>query len=150
MKNSPILLSFFVLSIFFLASCKLAESISPNDQVDDDAPAYGFGWIGNEDLGKVPENVKFGFASNSNLPTSFDLSDLLPPVASQGSYGTCISWAAGYYGKTATEALTFGYKATDLAKTTNQIIPYLKLPIYPVGHAVRLDLMLVRNSTLIV
>lgn len=121
MKKPSILIAFFMVNMIFMSSCKLAETISPTDQADDDKPAFGFGWLGNENLGKVPNNVKFGFASNTNLPTSFDLSELLPPVASQGSYGTCISWAAGYYGKTATEALSFGYKASDLSKATNQI-----------------------------
>ena len=121
MKKRSILIAICMVNMIFMSSCKLAETISPTDQADDDKPAFGFGWLGNENLGKVPNNVKFGFASNTNLPTSFDLSELLPPVASQGSYGTCISWAAGYYGKTATEALSFGYKASDLAKTSNQI-----------------------------
>lgn len=121
MKKFSILIAVFIANTILMSSCKIVESISPTPSVDDDKPAFGFGWLGNEDLGKVPNNVKFGFAANANLPTSFDLSELLPPVASQGSYGTCISWATGYYGKTATEALSFGYNATDLSKATNQI-----------------------------
>ncbi|MCP9766452.1 hypothetical protein EGI22_00940 [Lacihabitans sp. LS3-19] len=121
MKKISFLTGVCIVNMIFTSSCKLSEAISPTQQPDDDKPAFGFGWLGNEDLGKVPNNVKFGFASNTNLPTSFDLSELLPPIASQGSYGTCISWATGYYGKTATEALSFGYNATDLSKATNQI-----------------------------
>lgn len=93
MKKLSILISVCIVNMICMSSCKLSEAISPTNQPDDDKPAFGFGWLGNEDLGKVPNNVKFGFASNTNLPTSFDLSELLPPIASQGSYGTCISWA---------------------------------------------------------
>jgi len=121
MKKRSILIAVCMVNMIYMSSCKLAETISPTNQPDDDKPAFGFGWLGNEDLGKVPNNVKFGFAGNGNLPTSFDMSEMLPPVASQGSYATCISWAAGYYGKTATEAITFGYSASDLAKASNQI-----------------------------
>ncbi|HLO45057.1 MAG TPA: C1 family peptidase [Leadbetterella sp.] len=121
MKKTKYYVPVLLMHLLFMSSCKIVESISPTNQPDDDKPAFGFGWLGNEDLGTVPNNVKFGFAGNANLPTSFDLSELLPPVASQGSYATCVSWATGYYGKTATEALTFGYKPADLAKTNYQI-----------------------------
>jgi hypothetical protein len=133
-KISSFLLVIFI-NIIILSSCKLVESISPSEQADDDKPAFGFGWLGKEDLGKVPNNVKFGFASNANLPSSFDLSTLLPPVASQGSYGTCISWAAGYYAKTATEALSLAYSATDLAKASNQISPKDLFTSLPEGNS---------------
>lgn len=135
MRKFSFLTGAFIGSMMLMTSCKLAETISPTNQADDDKPAFGFGWIGNENLGKVPNNVKFGFASNPNLPSSFDLSELLPPVASQGSYGTCISWASGYYGKTATEALTFGYKSSDLAKSTNQISPKDLFTSLPEGNS---------------
>ena len=36
------------------------------------------------------------YGSNS-LPKSFDLSYLMPPVRDQGSQGSCVAWAVGYY-----------------------------------------------------
>lgn len=36
----------------------------------------------------------------SNFLESFSLSEYLPPVADQGTFGTCVSWATTYYGMT--------------------------------------------------
>lgn len=35
--------------------------------------------------------------TSNELPSSFDLSNQMPPVRSQGSQGSCASWAVGYY-----------------------------------------------------
>ncbi len=107
-----------------LFQCKKADDPAP---VTPGPPAatttYALGWAGNEDLSKVPVSTNFGFASAGTFPSSVDLSAYLPPVASQGSYGTCVSWAAGYYMKTALEGLTNNYSAAQLANAANQISP---------------------------
>lgn len=38
-----------------------------------------------------------------DLPLSYDLSDYLPPVGSQGTQGSCVGWATGYYLKSLQE-----------------------------------------------
>jgi len=59
-------------------------------------------------LGLIPSwnnrlNVKRISLSNvnaDNLPSSVDLSSILPPVGDQGHQGSCVAWAVGYYYKT--------------------------------------------------
>jgi C1A family cysteine protease len=52
-----------------------------------------------EDLNNIPSmplapTAKF---NRANLPNSYDLSSHMPPVRSQGSQGSCVGWATGYY-----------------------------------------------------
>jgi len=46
----------------------------------------------------------------SDLPESYDLSDLMPPVRSQGNQGSCVSWAIAYYLKSYQEKVQYGYE----------------------------------------
>jgi C1A family cysteine protease len=46
--------------------------------------------------------------TENQLPISFDLSDDMPPVRSQGSQGSCVSWAVGYYLKSYHEHIEKG------------------------------------------
>ncbi len=48
------------------------------------------------------------------LPSSVDLSNMLPPVGDQGQQGSCVAWAVGYYYKTFTE-----HKEQNWDVTTN-------------------------------
>lgn len=105
-------------------SCKITEALEPDDDDTDsqtNSALYKTGWLGNDNLAETPNNIRFGFASSTNLPSSFDNSKLMPPVKNQGQYGTCVSWATGYYTKTATEGISFNYGATELANEKNQI-----------------------------
>lgn len=105
-------------------SCKITEALEPDDDNTDNqtnSVLYKTGWLGNDNLADTPNNIRFGFASSTNLPSSFDNSKLMPPVKNQGQYGTCVSWATGYYTKTATEGISFNYGATELANEKNQI-----------------------------
>ncbi|MCP9756636.1 hypothetical protein EGI26_15835 [Lacihabitans sp. CCS-44] len=105
-------------------SCKITEALEPDDDDTDNqtnSALYKTGWLGNDNLADTPNNIRFGFASSTNLPSSFDNSKLMPPVKNQGQYGTCVSWATGYYTKTATEGISFNYGATELANEKNQI-----------------------------
>lgn len=49
----------------------------------------------------------------SSLPQSVDHSAHIPPVGNQGSYGSCVGWAAGYYYKTYQEYEDYGWSVTD-------------------------------------
>ena len=44
-----------------------------------------------------------------DLPEMYDLSESMPPVRSQGSQGSCVSWATTYYLKSYQEKIQFGY-----------------------------------------
>ncbi|MFY0631235.1 MAG: C1 family peptidase [Flavobacteriaceae bacterium] len=45
----------------------------------------------------------------NDLPLYYDLSDSIPPVRSQGSQGSCVSWATTYYLKSYQEKIEHGY-----------------------------------------
>lgn len=46
----------------------------------------------------------------TSLPESFDLSEDMPPVRSQGSQGSCVAWATTYYMKSYQEKIQGGYE----------------------------------------
>ncbi len=48
-----------------------------------------------------------------SLPTSVDLCDQLPPVGNQGSQGSCVAWATGYYYKSFQEGKEHGWDFSD-------------------------------------
>jgi C1A family cysteine protease len=50
----------------------------------------------------------------STLPSRVDLSESLPPVKSQGSQGSCVAWAVGYYYTTYQEAIERNWDITTL------------------------------------
>jgi len=78
---------------------------------DHGSPGYGAGDNVLEDL-EIP----------SDLPMTFDLSELLPPVDSQGSMGSCVSWAISYYMKSMQEHIETGILTRlSPAYTYNQI-----------------------------
>lgn len=107
-----------------LESCKIFEGPDPKEDVlaePSNETLYKTGWLGDDNLADTPNNIRFGFASSTNLPNSFDNSKLMPPVKNQGQYGTCVSWASGYYAKTATEGISKNYGVTELANEKNQI-----------------------------
>ena len=84
---------------------------------------FGLGGVGNETFEEVPVTTKFGYSSADNLPATVDLTSYLPPIGNQGQYGTCVSWATGYYAKTTIEGITKGYTATQLSNAAYQISP---------------------------
>ena len=54
-----------------------------------------------EDLSKVSWIKKYvSLQKTTSLPSSVDVSALMPPVGDQGSLGSCVAWSVGYYGKT--------------------------------------------------
>jgi C1A family cysteine protease len=78
---------------------------------DQGSPAYSVGEHVLEDL-EIP----------NDLPIDFDLSEFLPPVDSQGSMGSCTSWAISYYMKSMQEGIEDGITIRlSPAYTYNQI-----------------------------
>lgn len=51
-----------------------------------------------------------------NLPISYDLSSLMPPVKSQGIQGSCVAFATTYYMKSYQEKLQYGYEYDNYEK----------------------------------
>lgn len=129
-KNSTI--GVLILILTGLYSCKKSDDTTPAPtNTPTTTSTYALGWVGNEDLSNVPVSTNFGFAGATTYPASMDLTPYMPPVGNQGNYGTCISWAAGYYTKTAMEGIVKGYTTTQLASPANQISPrdlFLSVP----------------------
>ncbi len=66
-----------------LQSCKIFEGPGPKEDelAEPTAEAlYKTGWLGDDNLAETPNNIRFGFASSTNLPSSFDNSKLMPPA----------------------------------------------------------------------
>ncbi len=106
----------FLLSLLLLVSCDSYFSDLPRSDVSLDP-------VGDPVIIN-PENHSFGLSNsycygfstpdqslladidtNIDYPTSFDLSKFLPQVSSQGSQGSCVAWATGYYLKSFHENL---------------------------------------------
>ena len=69
-----------------------------------------------EMLASIPDMTALSSYNADDLPTSFDLSDKMPPVRNQGGQGSCASWAVGYYLKSYHEHID---KNTDYGKGNN-------------------------------
>jgi cathepsin K len=70
----------------------------------------------------VGDNVLVDLEIPDDLPTEFDLSEFLPPVGSQGSLGSCTSWAISYYMKSMQERIqSSGSQVLSPAYTYNQL-----------------------------
>jgi C1A family cysteine protease len=76
---------------------------------------------GSPDYG-VGDNVLDAVVIPDDLPVEFDLSEFLPPVDSQGTMGSCTSWAISYYMKSMQESIQNGVTTRlSPAYTYNQI-----------------------------
>ena len=63
--------------------------------------------------------------------TILDMRKYMPPVGDQGKYGTCTSWATGYYTRTIVHARENDLSSADLRNKSNQYSPldiYLSIP----------------------
>jgi len=122
----------FFLSVLFSSCTKDVDQIDPKDPQEADLE-FGLGAFDTETNDDIPTGIIFG---NGNLPTSHDISQYLPPVGSQGQYGTCVSWALGYNLKTMIEAQDKNYSPADLSDPNNQASPkdlFLAIPKDEVG-----------------
>ncbi|GAB3794844.1 hypothetical protein GCM10028819_09790 [Spirosoma humi] len=123
MFSPKILLAVCTVTIL-LASCKTEEEAVPTpEQPPANSTGRALGWASSEDISEVPVATTFGLLAANSLPTSIDLSAYLPPIGNQGSYGTCVAWAAGYYTKTTIEGISKGYSASQLSNPQYQISP---------------------------
>lgn len=87
-----------------------SESIASDDPFDEniappinsygvsDSYCYGFSLPLDNNVAEIDYDP-------DNFPESHDLSSFLPQVGSQGSQGSCVAWAAGYYLKSLQENL---------------------------------------------
>lgn len=93
----------------FIACHKDDNTVNPVNNNSD----YFLGWTGQDRPDTVPSAL-FGFGVNT-IPSSYDITQYLPPVGDQGKYNTCVAWATGYNCKSSSEAIEFN-------RTPSQVI----------------------------
>jgi len=104
----------------FFSACEEKKTVP--DPTPKDTTSKKTGWKGSDDPNTIPENLANPFETNvSNLPSSIDLSQYLPPIGDQGQFGTCVAWATAYNCKTALEAIKFELTPTQLASAGYQM-----------------------------
>lgn len=114
-----------VIIILFFTNCDSSFSELQNPNVDADGdPIVVNPDPENETLG-VEGGYCYGYSTPqpdqkvavieipANMPSSVDLSQYLPEVRSQGTQGSCVAWATGYYLKTFQENLENDRKNTS-------------------------------------
>lgn len=104
----------FVLTLILLVGIVLPLRMSSADP-----ELYGMGCLPSPPGRYTKEPLPLLMAS-SELPSSVDLSDGLPPVGYQGNQSSCVGWAVGYYYKTFQEKKQYGW---DVTKTLHQFSP---------------------------
>lgn len=50
---------------------------------------------------------------NEDLPTEYSLEEFMPAIGDQGSYGSCVGWAVGYYGASTQWNFQNGYSSSS-------------------------------------
>ena len=78
----------------------------------DNSYCYGFS-TPDEEIAKIDIEIDY--------PESYDLSEFLPPVDTQGNQGSCVAWATGYYLKSFQE--NYQTSQDDLAAPTFILSP---------------------------
>jgi C1A family cysteine protease len=66
---------------------------------------------------------------NPNLPQSYDLSPLMPPVRSQGIQGSCVAWATTYYLKSYQEKIQHGYEYSSFSNLMSPAFIYNQIKV---------------------
>jgi hypothetical protein len=118
--NTRRLLPLLLLSSL-LIDCKNADSTDP---VTPQQGGYSTGWLGTDVPSNVPKFLStFGTTKTGTLPASVDLTAYMPPVGNQGTVGTCVCWATGYYARSITEAVTKNLSKQEMANPATQTSP---------------------------
>ncbi len=121
MKKQALFLLLFALGGMMLSSC---EDDNPAPADNSPKNTRKTGWQGSDDPGNIPENLDNPFEGDpSSLPAVVDLSQFLPPIGDQGSFGTCVAWATAYNCKTALEAIKFNLSQSQLQNPNYQMSP---------------------------
>jgi Papain family cysteine protease len=111
-------LMYIVLLNGILLSCAKSETEEPIDENTGEELALG--WIGTENNAEIPNDIQF---FRGNLPAKVDLTPYLPPVASQGNFGTCVAWSVGYYTRTGMNAIQQQLSSSQIAAANRQGSP---------------------------
>ena len=128
-------LSFIVLIILSTVSCDpYLEFIPPNqnnvvpevlepEESEDDPQQTGVSCDVSHSRNTITELLD-PIEIPDNLPNSYDLSHLMPPVRSQGGQGSCVSWATTYYLKSYQEKIQYNYEYTSYEEVMSPAYVY--------------------------
>lgn len=128
------------LLMFFLSSCEelenaIEEQEQEEEQLDDENDdenaeetdrGTGLDYESEqESLSTIPQDLSLVTLSdaNVNLGSKVLLTDYVPPVLTQGTYGTCVGWATGYYTRTIMHAREHNLSKADLEDKSNVFSP---------------------------
>ena len=136
-RRSPLLVSFIIITLVALAAFATAidtGAVAGNALLAS-RPAQGVQGDGVHYLGRRPVSSERARQlrestreappprlQGRSLPSSVNLSSELPPVGDQGSQGSCVAWACGYYQKTHSEK-KFEHTSWDLNNQWYQFSP---------------------------
>lgn len=139
MKISKLIYLFFLgFVIISYMGCELEETIDvdDNDKVENDHPTGNMYDEEITSLATMPKDfslITIQGNDNVNLTSRIVLDDYVPPIRSQGAYGTCTAWGCGYYCRTIMYARECNLTKADLLDDNNVFSPkYLFLGIDPV------------------
>ena len=125
-KNTAVLL---LLVSAAIVSCNDDNPTKDQSGQDDLIPIseYSMGYnADSEKMDEIPRQISFSFTSSqgaTELPSSVDLRDHLPPIGDQGQYGTCVTWAVGYAMHTYLHGVRRGLTKQELSSPANQFSP---------------------------
>ena len=96
--------------IFFIGCHNEPVDLYPSEKITSESGnGPGAGGL-SKTCTKIFENAELlpFFELDTNLPATFDLSEFMPPVRSQGQQGSCVAWATGYYLRSYQERIRTG------------------------------------------
>jgi hypothetical protein len=127
------IVAFGICVMILFAACSkdsggnVPDEPEPDPNPEPQATQRATGWNKDaEDTSKYPREISFGFSSSgsaASLPSKVDLTDKLPPVGNQGSYGTCVVWSIGYGLRSYLNAVSNNLSQQELANPANQFSP---------------------------
>ncbi len=117
---------FFLILVLAVISCKEKE-VKPEPPNPNEG--FGTGVLQEEELASlagIPKDlsiVTLEEVGELNNSSKILLNDYVPPILSQGNYGTCTAWASGYYARTIMYAREHNLTPTDLQDKDNVFSP---------------------------
>ncbi|WP_026839704.1 C1 family peptidase [Gillisia sp. JM1] len=118
------------LILFFIVACLCScqnEPVGLPSEIEELEFATGSICTGNGEYKIDNNNLLVDYVIPNNLPDSYDLSHLLPPIGNQGQQGSCVSWAISYYMKSLQEGIESNNQPFTTTNTMSPAYTYNQL-----------------------
>ncbi|MBI9065520.1 MAG: C1 family peptidase [Marinilabiliaceae bacterium] len=120
-------LFYLLILVMSITSCdEIADAIEEELNKIETPEPTGLDTEKEEKLNKTtPKDLSIVTLSNSDvqLDSKVSLRSFMPPIGDQGQYGTCTSWATGYYTRTMMQAHEKELSSADLTNDNNVFSP---------------------------